>query len=312
MKINQISMWAAISFVTGASIISSCSSSNNSTPSLPAIGGYNTANDVGNGSLIAYWPFDGNYNETKQNLTGTNNGASFTTGIVGQAYQGSGASNVLFSNPGTAFNTLNSYTLSVWIKESAQPINDTTKSYIPGQGAQGIFFVYDKVGAQWNLLHLDLEPYNAKSDSLKVHAGFNNTGAPNYKGIVPEGYFSGSIGKWTHLVMSYDGSASTYTLYKNGQPVNTTTAWGVNAPTPTQIYTDATKATPMGNITFKDAPGGIVIGAFPQAVTPSVGFGSPQVWSGNFQGAIDELRVYNRALPQTDVGALYQFGLAGR
>ena len=311
MKTTRISAWVAAGLVVGTALFTACSKSDD-TPSLPPIGGYNNSDEVGASNLIAYWPFEGNFNETKQNLTGTNSGATFTTGIKGQAYQGSGASFVQFKSPGTALAALKSYTVSVWIKEPAQPVNNTTASYVAGQGAQGILFVYDQAGNDWNLLHMNLEPYNATSDTLRIHAGFNNTGAPEYKGIVPEGLLPGSINKWVHIAMTYDGGTSVFTLYKNGIPVEVSSAWGKSANT--QVWTNGNKTTPMGNISFKTAPGGIVLGAFPQAVSPSIStaIGGPQPWSGNLQGSMDQLRIYSKALAVSDIGALYSLELAGR
>ena len=305
MKTTKISAWVMAGLVMSAAF-TSCKKSDD-TVSLPPIGGFNSSSDVASTNLVAYWPFEGNFTETKQNLTGTNNGASFSTGVngTGQAYQGKGSSNVLFTNPGTAFAQLKSYSVSVWVAEPTQPVNNTTASYSAGQGAQGIFFVYDQAGTNWNLLHLDAEPF--RNDTLRLHAGFVSSGAPTYKAIVPEGLLAASVkaSTWVHVVMTYDGSSSTYVLYKNGIAVPVASAWGTS--TTTQVWNDGTKSSAMGNITFSSPPGGIVIGAFPQAVTPTIntGIGGPQPWSGNFQGAIDNLRVYNKALTQTEVGALY-------
>ena len=45
---------------------------------LPPIGGFNSSSDVASANLVAFWPFEGNFTETKQNLTGTNNGAGLS------------------------------------------------------------------------------------------------------------------------------------------------------------------------------------------------------------------------------------------
>lgn len=307
MKNRQIATWVVAGAVMSA-MFTACKKSDDT---LPAIGGYNSSSEVASTNLVAFWPFDGNYTETKQNLTGTNNGASFTTGVngQGQAYQGKGSSNIFLNNPGTAFAQLKSVSISAWIAEPTQPVNNTTTAYAAGQGAQGIFFVYDQTGAAWNLLHFNVEP--DKADTLRVHAGFNNTGAPEWQGIVPEARTAASVGtnQWIHYVMTYDGSSSTYVLYRNGIAVPVNSAWGKSAQT--QVWTNGNKTTPMGNLNFKSPPAGIVIGAFPQAVTPTINssIGGPQPWSGNFQGAIDNLRIYNKALTQAEVGALY--GLEG-
>ncbi|MDJ1483869.1 hypothetical protein QNI16_25435 [Cytophagaceae bacterium YF14B1] len=307
MKKQRITYAIAAFALASTFLVTSCKDDDDKK--LPDIGGYGSSEEVASTNLVAYWPFEGNFTDTKQNLTGTNNGASFTTGVAGgQAYQGSGSSNVHFTNPGT-LGSLQSFTISVWIKEPAQPINNTTGSYIAGQGAQGVFFMYDT--SEWNLLNLNFEPH--RNDTLRVKAGFNNTGAPEWKAIVPESLFPASIGNtWFHLVTSYDGATSTYTIYKNGIAIEANSAWG--KATSSKIWTNGDKTTPMGNISFKTAPSGFVLGAFPQAVTPIINdkIGGAQPWSGNFQGAMDNLRIYNKALSVSDIGALYELELAGR
>jgi hypothetical protein len=247
----------------------------------------------------------------KQNLQGTNHGAAFGTGIKGQAYQGSGNSYVTFTNAGT-LSTLQSYTMSVWLKQPSQPINDTTPDYIVGQGAQGIFFMYD-TNTSWNLLHLDFEPFTPKAkDSLRVHEGFNSTGATAYQGIVPEFFIDSGLNNWFQLVFTYNGASSQFTVYKNGVAISAASAWGTQL-TPYKIWTDGTATTPFGNINYKNPAQGFVLGAFPQAVQPSLStsIGGPQPWSGNLQGQMDELRIYNTALNAVDVNSLYLLEKAG-
>ncbi len=58
-------------------------------PSNP--GGYDSANQIQPSALVAFWGFNGNFNETKHNLTATASGTvTYTTGVKGQAYQGNG------------------------------------------------------------------------------------------------------------------------------------------------------------------------------------------------------------------------------
>ncbi|MVM40572.1 hypothetical protein GO730_27710 [Spirosoma sp. HMF3257] len=98
-----------------------------------------------------------------------------------------------------------------------------------------------------------------------------------------------------HYVFKYDGSSSTIDIYANGSVVSNSdyrqrgTTGPLVFPTPTQV----------------------LIGAFPNA---STGFASSatQVWQGLFNGSIDEVRVYNKALSDTDVSSLYQLEKAGR
>jgi len=309
---------AGVSAIAALALWGSCSKSS----SLPPIGGYNSSNDIAPTNLIAYWSMDGNATESKQNLSGTNTGGTFVAGQKGQAWQGAGNSYINYGSAGTALTAINSYTLSMWFNEPAQPVNNPGASYVAGQGAQGVFFMYDNAatGTAWNLLHLDFEPYTPKSlDSVRIHAGFNNTGSTGWQGIVPQGFFTNAIKKWVHLVMTYDASSSTYVLYEDGVPVGAQTAWTSGGyATPDPIYNGplpvaAGGTQPMGSISFKHAARGLIIGAFPQVLSLSGSdIGGPQPWSGNFQGAVDEIRVYNKALGAADVGSLYQLELAKR
>jgi hypothetical protein len=316
-KSNRNLYWLIAGTIVLAGLLGSCkkSTSGHSGPKPPNNpGGYDSANQIQPNALVAYWPFNGSPTDVKQGLTGSLTNASYTTGVKGQAYKGGGDSYLQITSTGT-LGSLTSYTLSVWFEEPAEPINDTTANYIAGQGAQGLFFMYDTVQA-WNLLHLDFEPYKPVSgDSVVVHAGFNSTGAVAYQGIVPAGWLDSGLNKWEQVVVTYDGGSSKYTLYQNGVAIGAETAWssGQFAATPASIWTDGSATTPFGNIKYKNPPLGIIIGAFPQAVQPTISnsIGGPQPWSGNFQGALDEIRVYNAALNASDVASLYILEKAG-
>lgn len=318
--VNQkLSMFIIGIAICMAGMLASCSKSSSNTPPpgpKPPTnpGGYDSSNQIQSSALVAYWGFNGNFTESKQNLTGTNSGATFTTGVKGQAYQGSGSSYVYFSNVGTALPSLNSYTLSVWIKVPAQPINDTTPAYISGQGTNGIFFLFDNFGNQ-SLLQAELEPYTTTSDSLRIHSGFSNTSSTGYQGIIPEAFLDTAINKWTHVVTTYNGASSTYTIYQNGVAIGSNSAWtnGMYL-SPNLIYNNAFpgSGTPMGNIVFKNPPIGMVLGGWPYEINPSIpSIGGPRAYAGSLQGAMDELRIYSVALNATDVNSLYLLEKAG-
>jgi hypothetical protein len=121
--------------------------------------------------------------------------------------------------------------------------------------------------------------------------------------------------KWVHVVMTYDGPSSTYTYYENGQPVAVSSAYGVQTSTiiyngPLPLGSGTPPTTLMGNLSFTAAPTTtLYIGTWPPGlygVSPTLGA------NGAFLGAMDELRVFNRALTQAEVVGLYLNGQAGR
>jgi hypothetical protein len=294
----------------------------NSTPNfvIPAINGFNAASDVEPANLIAYWPFNGSFNESQQNLTPTLSTTSptFVTGIKGQAYQGKGGTYITY--PLGTIATAQSLTVSIWFNQPAAPTSSTTTSYIASQGAQGMLMVYSD--SSYQVLDVDNELYATKAghDSLAFNAGFESlVSTPTKKDslvvAIPQGYFTNATGLWTQLVMTYDATTSKYTLYQNGQLIGVSSYWSSattqNSFTVLTGKTGLSSTAPLGALKFKN-PLGLIIGAFPQVLNLPAYNLTPQPMFGNFQGALDEIRIYKVALSPTEVTSLYQLEFAGR
>jgi len=293
-------------------VLGSCSKSS----SLPAINGYNSSDDIQKANLSAHWSFNGNFNESIQNLTPapSSTAPTFVAGVRDQAYQGSG--NTFVSYPMGNLASLTSLTLSVWYKQAAPPVNNTTSSYVAGQGAQGMIHMYNATGTFY-VLEFANEPFTPKSgDSLKLDAGFQTKTSGAYgpnEGVVPTVFTTNSLTKWTHLVMTYDATSSTYTVYQDGVVLGANSAWSsAKTAAPVVILNGPTgTGSPLGNLAFSD-PIAIIIGSFPQNLNLAANNLTPQPWAGNWQGALDEIRIYKTALTAVEVGSLYQLELAGR
>jgi hypothetical protein len=321
-KANQLwSMVILLSAIAATTVMNSCSKSNNNgggntgptAPSNP--GGYDSSNQISPSTLVAYFPFNNSYNDVKGGLTGTNNGASFTTGVKGQAYSGSGQSFVSFTNVGNLA-SLHSYTLSAWVNPAHQPVADNG-TFSPSTGTMGIFSMYDTTGNP-NLLLLEFEPYTPVSgDSVRVHPGFNNTGntaGAGWQAIIPQAFLDTAVGKWTQIVMTYDGGSSQYTLYQNGTAIAAQSAWTTPTTlTPFTVLNGPTGGNTTGNmgaINFTTMPSGFIIGGWPYNSISNPKFGT-QSWAGYLQGGLDELRIYSSALNSSDVKSLYILEKAG-
>jgi hypothetical protein len=309
---KTISLLMCLIVVAVAFVVDSCSKSS----SLPAIGGFNSSNDIQKTNLVAHWSFEGNFNESVQSLTPTvsSTAPTYTTGIKGQAYKGGGDSYI--SCPIGNLATIPSVTLSVWYKQPAQPVNNTTSSYIAGQGAQGMVQMYNASGTFY-VLEFANEPYAPKSgDSLKFDAGFQSKTSGQYgpnEGVVPVVFGTNSLNKWTHLVMTYDGTSSTYTVYQDGNVIGANSAWSSAKTAAPVVILDGPPGSgaPLGNLALS-TPIGLTIGAFPQVLNIPADNLTPQPWSGNWQGGLDEIRIYKVALSASEVGALYQLESTGR
>lgn len=299
MKTRTQNAWIIAGLLAGATIVSSCSKSD-SPDALPAIGGYNGSNDVASANLLAHWTFDGTNNEV---ISGTSpsksTNASFIAGQKGQALQLS--SGYLLYPTITSLSSataLASFTVSAWVNVKN---NGTT--------ASEIFALSSPSATDWGQMinfHIETGQKPAAVDTMIVHGllGQYSTGQRSGQDNINSGdaidagntyKIVKGAGKWTHVVFKYDGSASTIDIYANGVVVSNS-KYRVRGTT--------------GPLVFP-TPSQVIIGGFPSIAT---GFASSpnQVWQALFNGSIDELRVYNKALSDTDVSYLYQLEAAGR
>jgi hypothetical protein len=282
--------------------LGSCSKSS----SLPAIAGYNTANDIAKDNLLAHWTFDNTMNEAISGTAPTTKvGNSFTTGQVGQALSLSSGYLVYPSISAlSSANAFPSVTVSLWVNIAN---NGTTQT--------NLFGITQSLTAEtdWNTgplnVYVETANHKATSDTLQVHSDFStySTGSRqggdnvnNYGGTAGTDYqYVTSGGKWMHYVMVYDGTGSNIDLYVNGVVVSD------------DLFRHRTNSTggigPIVNV----PPTQVVVGSFP---TSAAGFtnSASQAWQGLMTGSLDEVRVYSKALTTAEIGALYSFGQAGR
>jgi len=307
MKTNQHSAWIIAGLLAGTTILGSCSKSD-STPSLPSIGGYNSSNDVAASNLIAHWTFDGTNNEDISKTAPSNSSnASFTTGQKGQALQlNNGYLAYPTINALSSANAISSVTFSSWVKV---PNNGST--------ASSVFALTQASTTQsdWNQgplnVYVETGSYKSTSDTVRLHGAFHTYANGNYStgGDNVNGFGASDIGtkwqvvrgagSWIHYVMVYDGSTSNIDLYANGKVISNSD------------YRNRTvNGVGIGNITLA-TPTQVLIGAWPNA-NSGYSKSAAQSWQGLFNGSIDEVRVYNKALSATDIGNLYQLESAGR
>ncbi|MEO7314172.1 MAG: LamG-like jellyroll fold domain-containing protein [Ginsengibacter sp.] len=289
--------------------LTSCDNKNKDV-SLPPIGGYNTSDDVAKDNLKAYWSFDGTLNESKSNSAPTTNSKnSFTAGIKGQALK-LDSGYILYpviSSLGTA--NWGSITVSTWINTENQ-----------GQGSvpTGVFSLGLGNGKQtdWNdsPIFQMLENGRPKTynDTLVLKSTFASypggvkLGGDNINDFGARGVdFKTVLGanKWVHFVTRYDGTGSFIDIFANGVLVS--------------------------NNKFRFRPvGGTTTGIGPVVLPASVGLqpliggfanvktgfpASPaQTWQGLYRGSIDQVRLYNKALSDAEIKALFDLETAGR
>ncbi|NDD39493.1 MAG: hypothetical protein EB082_13995 [Verrucomicrobia bacterium] len=207
--------------------------------------------------LMAYYPFQGNANDASGNGNGGSvTGARLTSDRFGQsnlAYAFNGVSDEIVVGNSASLSPTNQVTVSAWVNplrfydntdcvSKGSALNYFDRSYaLQGPWADG----------KWR-------------STLSTPAGE----------IVVASSNSATLGQWSHVLMTYDGT--TVNLYVNGSLSGSQTATG-----------------PINQNTEQ-----LSIGSQIYFTTPS----PPAYW---FLGGIDDVRIYNRALLPAEVAQLF-------
>jgi hypothetical protein len=256
---------------------------------LPAIGGFNTADEVAATNLVAHWAFEGDGKEHKSGAAPSSSiNATYGTGAKGKAVNF--AAGYLAYNEIAALKSLPNMTVSMWAKvdnNGSTPTNlfQMTRA---NEWAGNINF----------LLETGWKKPGADTLIVKGLVVTNKDGNPSWQDSRNEPSKGGvqapkGVNKWTHLVITWDGASSNFKTYANGVKVSNP-EWEVRGTTGPLNFYSPTKP---------------LIGAFGTNVP---GGGTAESWQKPMTGGVDELRVFNKALTDAEISALYQLELAGR
>ena len=224
--------------------------------------------------LVGWWPFNGNANDESGNgNNGTVNGATLTKdrfGKLNKAYSFNGSSNIIANSL-----SLKNLSFSIWFNPSANLITNLNTGHPPigaeliGQGTQHIPTV------TYSDFALGISSYNSSTNyfSFETSNLDLSTWTDYNLGNVPINL----INQWNHIVVTVDGT--TLRFYFNGTLSKTTT---------------------LSNSIFHSGS--------------PLSFGSRYVYqsySGNgyvnfFNGSIDDIAIYNRALTASEITKIYK------
>ncbi len=256
---------------------------------LPPIDGYDSASDVGKDNLVAYWPLDGNGNEKISGAQPTNSvNASYKSGVKGQSV--SLAKGFLAYGEVAKLNSLPNMTVALWA-------NFDNNGSLPSA-----FFSMTRANEWAGNINLMSETGWRKAGSdtllLKGLVVTNVNGNPSFQDSRNEPSKGGvqapkGVNKWNHLVMTWDGATSNFKIYQNGVKVSNP-EWEQRGTTGPLNFFTPTKP---------------VIGAWGTNVP---GGGVAEAWQVPMTGSVDEVRVFNKALTDAEIAALYKLEQAGR
>ncbi|ANE49450.1 LamG domain-containing protein [Flavisolibacter tropicus] len=260
----------------------------------PVPGGYKNSSEVAPTNLVAHFTFDGSVNDAKGAITGgTANGTtSWVTGVKGQAYKGSTNGFISYTNPGPVA-TLKSFTVTMWINTDKHD-----------GGAQGIYTLTKQDGSFWGNFFMLIESNTSTENKMFMKLHFEKNGVTNAENWVePNGDFrpDNMYGGWRHVAWTYDATTSKVGWYVNGE--KRTLPPGVE-----DRKADAA-GTPLGELNFKD-PTRFVIGGYQNQLGSP--YNNPEPWMLTYTGALDEFRIYNKALSAQEISALAVLEKQGR
>ena len=269
---KNFSMIALAVAATFASCSKDSSSSTNTNPTVT-----NSADTVAVNSLVAYFKFNADVTDKKGHVA-VNNGVTFTTdrfGTAADAYHGS-ADAFVDVTPDALMKNLSSMTYSVWLR---------TQNLTSGTN---FIFTYIDPNIDWNAgIGLWQEGSNTDRPDTVQLKGFTMhqsssvyTWLDSRNGDVSKVLFP--TAKWFQVIYTYDATSSIYKLFLNG----------VKVMQDTSMFNDA----PIGPITIPSTATDFFIGKNPNTA---------QSWLGNYVGDMDDFRLYNVALTEAQVGALY-------
>jgi hypothetical protein len=270
---------------------------------LPPIDGYNNSDEVASTNLVAHWTFDQNNNEVISGTAPSNTYGTVgtTAGKLGNALQLTKGVLVYPSiDKINSANALANFTVSMWV-------NVTNNKKTASEGFTAFFgLIPNGVTDIWgdiiaaaetgqhlptsdtlklkNLLNTHLE---GGGNSLQDNIALKNDGTG-------EGAFFMGAKRWAHYVMRWDGSTHKFHIFADGVSVGGYTDRGTTGPLVMAVPVKAV----FGSLASSD-----------------IGFaGAPaqQSWNPWATASIDDVRVFNTALADKDITALFNLGTAGR
>ena len=228
--------------------------------------------------IVAWWPAEGNAYDIMGGNNGIlENGASFTNGEVGLAFNFNGVNQYLLVNA-VSSNSLNvglggGLTIEGWINPTSVANAAPLAEY---ERVLGSFNVAD-LGVHFylSILPTGISPGNVYANLVDSSGGQHPLGSgPN---VV-------SAGAWQHVALTYDKASGLAAIYVNGAAI---------------LRTNLGSFTPQTSFT------NLLLGA-------RTYYGSVSSPTDKFPGQMDEMSLYNRALSSNEIAAIYLAGSAGK
>jgi hypothetical protein len=256
-----------------------------------AIGGYDSSDDIASANLISKLSFDGNIIDSKGGLTGgVGTNVTYDTGVKGEAYKGSTSTFIAYSTVADNVVNLKNISVSMWIKTEPHTGGAQSLFMLPKTSDfwGNIFSLIEGTGPATTMLmknHLqkDVTPSIPWAGQFIEHTGAN---------VLPN-----MFGTWKHIVWTYNGASSTYSIYVDGKKLDL----------PASIAKRYASDPLTGGVGYGELANSnvskFIIGGYQQHL--GAPWGAPDGWMLNYTGLMDEFRLYNVALSDNEAKNLY-------
>ena len=245
---------------------------------VETFGGYGASNEIASSDLVAHFSFENTLLDSTSKTSATGTGTTYVTGLKGQGLQ-IGLNNYALFTPTAAINSLKSMTVTYWVNT---PINTA--------GIQEPI-CFANSGQFWSNLDMFFDGQTTATSVFKIHA-FGSAGSE--EAWLTNWSLASPWDNWIHIALTYDASSETFTFYANGAKVGSSVQTG------------------FGDLDFANFPS-IIFGTIQFQTNPSLTSATTsQSWASNVLGAMDEVRIYDKALGASDIKALYQLENLGK
>jgi hypothetical protein len=234
------------------------------------VDGYSSSSEVAKENLTAYWAFENGYIDSVSGTVGTaehSSALSFVDGIIGKAVQVA-SPGYINTNVANTIASLGSFTMVCWIKQPASLSSGPT-TYLP--------FSLNQAGYSW--------------EQTKFFMLFNNAdNTSNSYGkicLMDQWFDKGQVwprmldGSWHQMAISYNNTTGALRVYVDGSLLSQSSSAAFN---------------PQTNFGTADS---FTLGG------PDDHANSANGWMNSLSGDLDEFRVYNKDLSDTEIQDLY-------
>lgn len=250
---------------------------------------------VAEDALVLHLPFEDGAVAVGEGVTyvSKNGQGDFVDGFIGNCYTNkSGSADteayLKYSIAADNFiNDLKSFTFSAWVKR-------------PALGSGALFSINGGVDSfWWCTMQFIYDNTVTDEDGVVAEQQFNGRFESNGIAQWPntQNVAFTTVDKWYQVVRTYDAATSEWNVYVDGVKLPLVDGEG----NPNNILKDGENL--LGDLNLaNDAMNSLYVGAWASRVEGKAAEG----WMTYFNGSVDEIRMYNRALTDEEVGKLWQ------